>query len=268
MSTVQAELTAVNALRDYLLRALPAKVASINTGRTAFLRAPYAGPYTIPSGGSLKLGIVPGSEATQTLTAGSRTTAQVVSELSATGITASADAQDRLLLTATAVPVVDTPSFVSLGEDSTGTNQVFGWGPGGDDAIREALVAPGMDGVMDGDNRLLDTRRGFGVMIGERKSQATRNNIRYDETDVTMKVSVLVPVPGGSQDSYQEHVGQCVRAVRECIYEDRTLDARVQLCTVENVTIMGPTYALEEAGVSMLLSRADLLVRCRVFERS
>jgi hypothetical protein len=47
MSTVMAESFVGEALRDYLLRKLPAKVDSINAARAAVLKAPRVGPYTV-----------------------------------------------------------------------------------------------------------------------------------------------------------------------------------------------------------------------------
>jgi len=268
MATVKAEHTAVNALRDYLLRTLPAKCTSINSGRAAVLKAPYAGPYTIPSGGTLRLGATSGSETTVTLTSGSRTAAQIAAEINVSGLTASADTQGRLLVTSSTAPTSGTPSVVSLGSDSTSTAALFGWDAGGEEAIREAIAAPTAQGIRDGDHSILDLRRGFAIVIADKKSTDTNRNIRYDERDVAMKLNVYVPVPGGQVNEYSEHAEQCVRAVREVIFEDRTLDAVVMMTDVMDVTIFGPAFRFDAGGVSPLLARADMNVRVRVFERS
>jgi hypothetical protein len=267
MATIEAEVKAVNALRDYLLRTLPAKCASINTGRAAVLKAPRAGPYTIPASGSLKIGAVRGSESTETLTSGSRTASQVAAELSATGVTASADSQGRLVLTSDTAPTDGTPSVVSLGADSTATNAVFGWSPGGEIAVREAVVTPTHQGIRDGDHHLVDVEKGFGIIIGEKRTTDTMGNIRYDQRDVTMRLALYVRCMRA--DGYSEQVEQCVRAVREVIFEDRTLDAQVQMTEVLQAVVMGPAFLFaNESGASPLLARADMNVRVRVFERS
>lgn len=269
MATVKAEQLAVEALREYLLRTLPGKVSSINTGRAAVLKAAVAGAYAIPASGTLKIGTAPGSETTVALTSGSRTAAQVASEISVAGITATADAQSRLVLTATAAPSGTTPSVVVLAADSTATNSVFGWDAGGERVYRYPLAAPAHGGIVDGDHAVLDLRAGFGILFLDKRSEDTLRNIRHDERDVTIKMALHVPVPGGHPYFAAEQVEQAVRAVREVLFEDRTLDSQVQMLDVMNATILGPVFRFEGvAGVSPLLARADMAVRVRIFERS
>jgi len=134
--------------------------------------------------------------------------------------------------------------------------------------VREAISAPGYDGIRDGEHSVVDLRNGFGIVIGEKRSEDTLRNIRYDERDVTLSLSIHVPVPSGVADSYSEMAEQCARAVRECLFEDRTLDGQVQMTDVMRVLVFGPAFRFEvSAGVSPLIARVDMTVRIRVFER-
>ena len=49
MPQVRAEQIAADALRNWLLLKLPAKVTAVNLTRAAVLKATLPGPYTIPS---------------------------------------------------------------------------------------------------------------------------------------------------------------------------------------------------------------------------
>lgn len=268
MSTVLAERKAVEALAAYLKRALPAKVTSINSGRAVIFKAPRAGPYTIPASGSLALGIVPGSEAANALTAGSRTATQVAAQLAVTGITASVDSQDRLTLTASQAPSGATQSIVSLGPDATGTNAAFGWSPGGEMVARAALVAPGNLGVSDGQPEHIDFGAGFWVVIGDRTTEPRSANIRDDTHRVKLKLELLASEPNGDVIASREYIDQVVRAVRECVLEDRTLDSEVHIAHIPSNQTSAKTFRFKSQGASPLMSSAEMTVHIQVFERS
>lgn len=271
--TVRAELIAVDALRVYLLRTLPAKVDAINAARAATMKAPRAGPYAIASGARLVLGTTIGSGTEVTLTEGAaRTATEVAADITTAaiaGITASADTQGRLVVTASAAPAEDAPSVLWLGPDTqAGDNAPFGWGPAGAERIVSAIVAPTEDGISDGDPGEIDLGSGFHVIIGKRTSTPT-DNIRRDVTLVTLSCSVFAAEPQGSIRASQEYISQCVRAVRECIYEDRTLDGAVHIAELPSVQYEGRTFRFQLGqSQSGLMSEAPLQVLIKVFERS
>lgn len=268
MSTVMAELLAVDALRAYLLKTLPAKVSTINSGRAAVLKATTVGPYTVT--GNISLGITRGSETAITLTTGSRTTAQLVTEINAaavSGITASADSEDRLTITASAAPSSSTPSVVSLA--ASAENAAFGWDKGGEFTLRSGLVAPSARGVHDGEPDMVDLGAGFWVLIGKRSTAPRSSNIRDDVHIVTMSLEVLAAEPNGNVDSAHELIGSAVRAVREVIYEDRTLDGQVHITNLTSIQYEARTFRFSAGGTSSpLLSAAQITAAVHVFERS
>jgi hypothetical protein len=269
MSTVQADLLAVSALRAYLLRTLPAKITTLNTERAAVLKAPRAGPYVVPASGSLVLGATVGSEVADAITAGSRTATQVAADISTTGIAATVDAQDRLTLTATAAPVAGTPSVVSLGPEATaGTYAAFGWSAGGEKITRSALPAPTSPMVQESQLPYTDLGSGLAIIIGERTTEPRSGNIRDDTHRVLLKLEILVAEPNASHSDASELVGTAARAVREVLLEDRTLDGAVHLTELPKLVISPHTYRFAKDGPSFLLSKADMTVRIHIFERN
>lgn len=268
MAAVKPEVVAVEALREYLLRTLPAKVTSINSERAAFLKSTVAEPFVIASNMVLKLATTAGQFSAITLTSGSRTATQVAADINAVVNIASVDSKLRLKLTSPNAPTSSTPSVVIVGTDSTSANAVFGWDPGGEKVMREAIAAPSNQGIRDGENHTLDLKRGFGIVIGEKRTTEAFPNVRHDERFVLMTCAVYVPIPQGSEESYSEHSESCIRAIREVVLEDRTLDSRVQLAELVSSTIYGPAFRFDTGGASPLLSRAELNVRIRVYERA
>ncbi len=221
---VFAEQLAARALRDWLLWQLPAKVTAVNAARFASVRAATPGPYTIPSGATLGLSWTyndAGFEAFA-VTAGSRTTAQMVTQINAeTGTSvASADADDRLLVTSALAPTAAAPSKLWVrGGTSTDCNSVFGWDPGGEKELLTALVAPGLKGVCNG----LPQQPDFGpagvvaVVIGTRSSKPVSGGPRRDEFTVTLDLDVLRIDPQQQASRTREHIESAVRCVREVL---------------------------------------------------
>jgi hypothetical protein len=269
---VKAEQIACQALREWLLLKLPAKVTSVNTDRAAVLKAPRAGPYTIPASASLKLGTVIGSEAADAITAGTRSTAQVVADLSTAGITATADTDDRLVLTSTTAPTSGVPSTVALGADTTGANAAFGWDPGGERVVRSALVAPTSKGVADGWPITPDLGPGFWIILGDRSSQEL--GVHRDEYLVAVDLAILRADPNTSQHRSREHIHACVRCVREVLLSDagRTLGRAsfgdIMFVRESGCRIAGKPFAFQsDKGVSPLMDVATLDLEIRVYER-
>jgi len=279
---VAPDALVVQALREYLLRYLPAKVAQINALRPAVLKSALAEPYTVPSGAVLQLSAA-GHEAAPTavpLTAGVRTSAQLVADVAAVapeGLTASTDEAGRFTLTATAAPAEGAPSVVVVARDTdgaaaTGSNAALGWADGGEHVEVPALVAPSWRGIVDGRPLTVpDMGQGFWVLLGNRTVRPTHPGIRRDTWLVSFAVEVWRPFSSHVHRS-REAISSCVRAVRELLesgdgrYLGRQGAGDIQLVTVADVAINGNPLSFEETpGVFFDLARFTLNVR--VFQR-
>lgn len=271
----------VQALREYLLRYLPAKVAQLNALRAATLKSALVEPFTVPAGAVLRLSATSQEVAPTdvTLTAGVRTSAQVVADITAAavpGLTASADEVGRLVLTATAAPAVGAPSVVVVARDSgrTGSNEAFGWSDGGEHFEVAALVSPSWRGVVDGRPLTApDMGQGFWVLLGNRTVRPTHTGIRRDTYNVALSVEVWRPFSANAPaHRSREAISSCVRAVKELIeagegrYLGRYGAGDVQLATVSDVVINGDPSAFAEVP-GVLFDFARLTLTVRVFQR-
>ncbi len=271
MSTIRAEALACEALRDTLLNALPAKVAAVNLTRAAFLRAATVGPYVVT--GNLLFGVTPGSESTAALTTGSRTAAQVASDITAaaiSGLTASVDTLGRLLVTATATPSSTANSTVSLGAGAAGVNSVFGWNDGGMLVNRGGIIAPGSTGVVDGwPDGVHDFGPGFWLVLGQRTTEQRSPNTKDDTHVVTVDASLLAADPNSNSAAAMEFIQACLRCVREVTLDNRALDNAAVLKTeLSRVVVQPDTFKFDGKNVSGLYLQAQLTFRIAVFERS
>lgn len=278
---VAPDALAVQALREYLLRYLPAKVAQLNTLRAATLKSALVEPFTIPSGAVLRLSAT-SQEVAPTdvaLTAGVRTSAQVAADVTAAavpGLTASSDEAGRLVLTADAAPASGAPSVVVVARDSgrTGSNEAFGWADGGEHSEVPALVAPSWRGVCDGQPLTApDMGQGFWVLLGNRTAKPTHPGIRRDTYTVTITTEVWRPFSANAPPHRtREAISSCVRAVRELVesgdgrYLGRQGAGDVQLVTVADVTIADRPRAFTEVP-GVLFDVARLTLNVRVFQR-
>lgn len=274
---VAPDALAVQALREYLLRYLPAKVAQLNALRPAMLKAALAGPYTIPSGATLLLSAV-GHESTPQsvpLTSGTRTAAQLVADVVAAavvGITASVDEAGRFVLTSDTAPTETAPSVMVAGADLTGANLALGWADGGEYVEMASLQAPSWRGVVDGKPLAVpDMGQGFWVSLGNRTVRPTHPGIRRDTWNVAFAVEIWRPFSSQVHRS-REAISTCVRAVRELIesgdgrYLGRQGAGDAQLVTITDVTIKGePVSYAEVPGI--FFDFATLTLNVRVFQR-
>lgn len=268
--SVRPEAVAVEALREHLLLKLPAKVTSINATRAAVLKAGVAGPYTVV--GDLSLGAVIGTGTTVSLTTGNRTDEEVVTEVDAAGISgldASSDSKDRLVITADA-PAAGSPSAVYLGPNGTaGANEAFGWPAGGAQVVRHALVAPGWDGITDGEPEVMNLGAGMFIILGQRSVQPREpGSNRSDVHRVQVAMEVFTCEPGGRVDSSHEFSAAAVQCVREVILEDRTLGGTVYLCELPSVQYQARVFRFTDGGPSGLYASAPMTALIHVFERS
>lgn len=232
---ISPEATAAQLLREWLLQELPASIATVNAARAAVLRTPGPGPFTIPASGALKVSATDKAGLTTTiaLTSGSRTTAQLVTQINATvtGL-ASADADDHLLLTSPTAPswtastgaIVN--SVVAAGADTTDVNTALGWDVGGESVIRTALVPPGPRGVCDGlplgtyfDPSQIGKGRVL-VTIGGREGKPKGDNPRNREWDVALELGIFRAEPLEVTNQTREPIQAALRAVRAVLHTD------------------------------------------------
>lgn len=284
--SLRPEALAAAALRNFLLMRLPAQVATVNATRAAVVRAPIAGPYTIPASGSLKVSLTDkaGDTTTVALTSGSRTAAQVAAEVNAavTGI-AAADDDGRLVLTSTSAPVIGTPSVMAVGADDTGVNEALGWDVSGEWDVRTALVAPVPKGVCDGmplmgwfDPAACGQGRVL-ITIGDRETVPTGANIRRDEYDVTLDVGVFRVEPLQVVQSTREAIQAALQCVRNVLFADtgRSLgaggDGGVVVTLERSCRVAGRAFQFRGAdgqAASPLFDAANLKLLVRVFGRA
>lgn len=266
---------AATALREYLLRYLPAEVAAINATRAAVVKAALAGPYAISSG-SLSLGPTRAGGTSVTLPTGVAVTASTIAtaiNAAVTGITASADTQGRLVLTSDTAPTGDTASAVGVGASEA--NAVFGWEDAGVHEVRSALGAPTWKGVMDGwPVGIPDGGRNF-VVILEDRDEVPLGGYRRDEHTVTLALSVWAVDRNVSVHRSREYIQAAAQAVRDVLESDdgRTLglnDGTVQHVAIGRERIRGmPFQAFDEAKrpLGPPADVASMTVQVKVFQR-
>ena len=271
---------AVQSLREYLLRYLPAKVAQLNALRAATLRSALAEPFTVPSGAVLRLSSTSQEQAPTDvpLTSGTRTAAQVATDIGALvpGLTASADEAGRLLLTSSSTPAPGAPSVVVVARDNgnTGSNAAFGWSDGGEHYETAALTAPSWRGVVDGRPLTVpDMGQGFWLMLGNRTVRPTHPGIRRDLHNVAFACEVWRPFSANAPPHRsREAISSCVRAVKELLeggdgrYLGRQGAGDVQLVTVTDTVINGEPLTLTDSP-GILFDIARLTINVRVFQR-
>lgn len=289
MSIIEPEALAARALRDWLLWKLPASCATINAARAAYLRAPGPGPYTIPASAVLKLGLT-ATTTNVSLTAGSHTTAQLVTEINtAMGATiASADTDDKLLLTSTTAPsfhattLAPTNSGLIIGADTTGANVALGFERGGQRAVTTPVLPPGPDGVCDGfpvAGLFNPSALGKGrvlVTIGQRTSQPTQDNPRRFEWDTLLDCAVFRDEPQQVQHQTREGIQAALAAVRNTFLTDAGMQLgrpnEVMYARAGEVKVSPVSFKqFDQQGRALegglFFDAADFKFRARVFQQ-
>lgn len=285
---VLAEQIAAQALRDWLLWKLPAKVTAVNAARAAALRAPFAGPYVIPASPNNKLAIgVTANDETvvqATLTAGSRTAAQLATDINATGGlagVASADDDGRLLLTSPSAPTTTAPSIIRVrGSGANDVNTVLGWDKGGEKVMVSALIAPAARGILDGWPSVPDFGPGstvgspISVVIDDSDLVPVKPDVRRDENTVTFSLTILRAEGLSQVHRNREPIRSAVRCVREVLYQDagRTLgrarSGDIMLVTERRCRIAAKPFSFgNPKSPNPLFDVAVMVVDVRVFER-
>lgn len=276
--SVRAEALAVEALIDWLRLKLLAKVIEVNATRKPSVKS-YPGPFEITAGMTLHLSASGAALTDVTLTTGAaRTASELATELTGavSGITPTADSADsdgRLILTTTAAASVATRT-VTVGEDSTGANAIFGWDAGGEHVTMAPIRAPVFRNVMDGWPQQLDSVGGFLVIVGRRKGRPVPN-IRYDETVVTLELGIFRPATSQENHRSREHISACLQCVREVLLTDagrqlgRASSGDIMLVELGDAVVEGMRFQPFKQGKMFgpAFDSASLQLFVKVYER-
>ena len=278
MSDVNPEQLACEKLRDYLLRCLPSRIATINATRAAVLKAAKAGPYDLPVG-TLAVRSAAG-DTTLTVSDGTISAVDLATEInsqSPAGLVASADDEGRLVLTATTAPSGTTTSVAAVTEASgADMNAAFGWPSSGFAVRRSPLAAPNAAGVMDGwPIGIPDMSQSMVVVLGDRDT-APLGGYRRDEYLVTVAVAVWAIEPTSQAHRSRDFISSAVRAVREVLESDdgRTLGrgsaGDIQHTSVSKTRVRGMPFRIADESkrlVGPAADVADITVQLKVFQR-
>lgn len=278
---IQPEAMAVDALRGYLLLNLPAKVTALNAVRKATLVSPRALTTPTPENAALRISShVAG--ATDILIGGfggsvSTLVNVINAELGALGLAGRLDKAGRLVIES-ATGVTDGDRAVVLGEEpEPGAYAFLGFDSGGNRAVRTPLVAPTFRCVTDG-WPLMPEFQGNGVInvvIGDRTTQPWGGNVRSDQHQVDIIVTVMRATQTVALQTSREGIESSVRAIRELLNEDRRLgdplsesgDRAIMLTEEVASTVSGRPLQFDELR-GHLFDTAELRLRVRVYERA
>lgn len=227
------EQIAATALRDWLLLQLPAKVAEVNLFRAAVLLCPWAGPFNVPAGSTLGIGVTAGSDTVISVpltTGAARTSAQIAANINAAaGLVgmAAVDSAGRWYVTSPTPPSASTDSKVILrkANGTTDINNVFGFDQGGERDIRSALLAPPRASAFDGwpITPVFAPRSAKGAyiafVVGDRRPVPASGGPRRDQYTVAIDLSVL-RMDVAEQHRSREAISSAVRCVREVLLQD------------------------------------------------
>jgi hypothetical protein len=267
---------AAETMRDFLLRYLPAKVTALNALRGAVLKSASVGPWNISGGVLVVSSAREGATTSVTLPTGASvsatTVASAINTAAPPGLTASADGDGRLILTADA-PTDGAHSVARVAASTA--NTVFGWPQEGAYETTTALAAPNSKGVMDGwPVSLPDMGRTVCVIVGDRDS-VPLGGFRRDEWTVTLDVKVWVADRAAGGHRSREAVQSAARAVHDLLTSDvgRTLGRTagdIIHTEVSRLRISGmPFQAFDESKrpVGGPTEVASLTVTVKVFHR-
>lgn len=268
--SVNPEQIAVDALKDWLLGALPARVAALNAANVAVVKS-RPGPFTLAAG-TLLIGTERGTTTSVTIAGGSYTASDLATAINGTpvsGVTASADADGRLVLTASTAPSVGTDSVVCVGANDN--NAALGWHDAGEYVVRSALVAPDWKQLRDGWPAAPPdgANNSFIIIFEDRTAQSVAAERHYREMHtVTVHAMVLAPI-GTSEVRDRRRISLAVAAIREALSGDtgrmlgNTSAGAVQLARVTSTAIAGKDLAWR--GVPALFDVATVVFSVRIF---
>jgi hypothetical protein len=294
-SGVKPEQRAADALRDWLLKQLPAKVAEVNTYRAAVLKTPTAGPFTVPNGAQLRFSNSARDVSTDAsnfitvnLTAGVRTATQLAVDFNASlpaPAIATVDDDGRLVLADQLPPVSGgrnsyftvAPDTLGTNGTSTGANVALGFAEGGEVVVRAPLEAPTPSGVLDGEPSMGFPPEYAGKMvlvIGDRNGKPVPPENRRDTHLVELELQVLAFRLAGENYRSREHIESALRCVREALtttrgrYLGREAYGDIkEVSLLPGARIAGVAFRFAEPKGSPLFDAAQLRLTVRVFER-
>jgi len=239
----------------------PAKVATANAERLATLTGRVVGPHTLSSA---KLGIVvQGTQTDVAVTTG--TTSAVAGEINTAsiGVTASADAMDRLKIVSDTAPVAGEASAVEILTPLTGTDasETLGFHPGQLDR-RAAIVSPDPAQFSYGEQRQVTdipswrvTRAGF----------ASTENIREGIDEIAIVLEGLAFDAGGTSASTVETIDRHARIMQEVLEADRTIEGLVHYLEVQTIETVPQIMRVRlEPDSFLYFGKSTLTVRVRV----
>lgn len=278
--SVLVEQLCARALREYLLKELPAKVIAVNGTRAPVLKATVAGPYTFDTDVTFKLAVddvEPSTWSEVEISAGTYTATELAAEFVATGITPSADDGDRLTLTRASQPLVNNRAIVLGPDDDTGSNAYLGWDSGGERVVHAPLRTPTYKGIADGLPMHPDMGPGFWLIIGKRSSVPVRRAgsvVRTDEYQVGLELGFMYRQMNVDPHRSREAIQSCVRCVRELLLTTsgrqlgRAVPGDIVLIEEKSCTIEGVPYSFKgKDALPGLFDRALMLLSIRVYER-
>lgn len=274
--TVAASATFARVMREYLLAKLPAQVSAKNALRAAYLITPQVGPWTIPASGAIRISLDGTNFTTVNLTSGSRTAAQLATEINvAMGATVASVLTDgRLKLLSTTAPSgTSTLSVLELGSDATGAMEALGFDIGGEKTVRSPLIAPTTKGVCDGEPQVLEpfaTGRMI-IILTDRQDTTMPGEQRRNERSAQLIMQVAVPMQ--TQDYHQSR--EEIQAACECIvdsvsttegrYLGRSADGDVLFVQCKSQKVAGNSWPA--AKQNFLLDIAVLVFTSIVHQR-
>lgn len=275
--SIQADRLAVEKLMNWLRWKLPDKVDAVNAARPAVLRATEPGPYTIGAT-SNKLVLSKTSResgTTITLTQGSRTAAQIASDVNAGGLgtIGYADSDGFFYLQSTAAPAApSTNSIISVQPVANSANSVFGWDAGGMHILNPPLGTPNHKSVVDGWPMAPDFGSGLVVIIGDRVARPVAPGPRRDEYLCAIELTVLRPHTSGEIHRTREPISAAVQCVREVLMADsgRSLGDQVMLVEEANTRVRASPFSFSGPNgqqLGPLFDPAVMNITVRVFER-
>ncbi len=277
-------MIATQALREWLIMQLPAKVAAINSDRAPKLIAASAGPYEIPvsgiTGAPISLSSSRGGPwETPPLTSGVRTATQVATELNLvlSDLVASVDADDRLVITGEAPDADDgIITAVALKADAV-ANAPFGWPVSGEHVTAAPIRWPTYNGVCDGNPLYpFDNSQGFWVVIDDRECTLypdVETGRRRNEFLCTFQVNIYRPDVNAQPYRSREAIASCARAVREVLQTSegvqlgRGSNGDIIVTDVVSEKISGTPFTFSNSKTpNLAFDVASLIIRIKVFK--
>lgn len=256
-------------LMDYLHAALPAAITSVNAARFATLKS-RIGPFSLSSSAkNLLLAAQGGAAQVVTLTTGSRTAAQVASEITTAAVpnlSAAADTQGRLVLSSTVAATSDDPSRVTLGAGEIGTpdNNAaarFGWNLSGQDVIMPGIVSPMRQDLYEfnSPNYTLGQDNAPRIAVVGERVRPNSKGVKSTEYDHVYYLDVALVSPG--IDQVNDLARATCRAIQEAIAADRTLYGQVVYAEVSDFQAEPKVFRFRDSAVPVALATVEVLLR-------